>query len=259
MKEKRLANAISNLRLTSREVSNRKSLVDWMCDVGDNLEVSAEAIHKAVFYFDRIACDNHLKENELKSIALICILLAAKLTESDSTVNNVASLFRKIIGSYKLSIMQYEAQIMQQLNWDLQHITAMEFIKFFASQGIVFSADVVNSGAPSEKAVKSLRQYAEFFADLCLQESEFIGSDSLVLAAGIIAAARKMLKFKKVWNKELEELVTVKREDAEICAEVILKKYETLFPKSNLKETSRGAYSSLRSSATTQYSIKRYI
>ena len=56
-----------------------------MCDIGDKLRVSSETIHKAIVYFDDIICENNLKEQELKSIALICILLPGKLTEGDYT------------------------------------------------------------------------------------------------------------------------------------------------------------------------------
>jgi len=249
---KRNMNAIMNPGLTSKEISSRKVLVDWMCDVGDRYTLPAESIHKAVFYYDKIIAENYLKDNEIKPIALICMLLAVKLTEDDRVVNNIASLFRKTIGSHKLNIMQYEIQVMRQLNWDLQHVTTIDFIKSFIVQGVVFSSDI----AVNEKSVRSLRQYAEFFADMCLQECEFISVDSLVLAAGIIAAARKILAFQKIWNKELEELVAVKREDAEKYAELILYKYGTLFPKNN---HNKAVSSSLKSNTTTQHSLKRYI
>jgi hypothetical protein len=241
MKEKRTINSVCSPQLTTEEITNRKKLIDWMCDMGDTLKVSAETIHKAVAYFDHIICENNLKEKELRSIVLVCILLAGKLTERDSEITHIASLFRKNIGNPRINIRQYEAQIMNHLNWDLQRITAMEFINFFISQGIAFTSDITNSSLPNEQTAKSLRQYAEFFTDMCLQEYEFISVDSLVLASGIIAAARKMLKFKDVWRKELELLTTIETKDAEDCANTILSRYDKLFPKTLKKVKQHGS------------------
>lgn len=266
MKEKHHANSIVNPQLTETEIASRKKLIDWMCDIGDTLKVSAETIHKAAAYFDHIICENNLKEKELKSIALICVLLAGKMTEKDPEVARIASLFRKNMGNSRINIRQYEAQIMNHLNWDLQRITAMEFINFFIAQGIAFTSDSVNSTTPSEQTAKSLRQYSEFFTDLCLQEYDFISADSLILAAGIIAAARKMLKFHDAWCEELELLTTVKAKEAEDCAEEILAKYETLFPKtqrrtkgSHKTEQSENVHPLVKSHLISQYSIKKYI
>eukprot|EP00826_Nyctotherus_ovalis_P008708 TRINITY_DN12262_c0_g5_i2.p1 TRINITY_DN12262_c0_g5~~TRINITY_DN12262_c0_g5_i2.p1 ORF type:complete len:263 (+),score=78.85 TRINITY_DN12262_c0_g5_i2:339-1127(+) len=262
MKEKRSINAIYEPQLTGEEIANRKKLIDWMCDMGDTLKVSAETIHKAVGYFDHIICENNLKEKELQSIALVCILLAGKLTERDPEVTRIASQFRKSMCNPRINIRQYEAQIMDHLDWDLQRITAMEFTNFFISQGIAFTSDSVNSSAPNEETAKSLRQYAEFFSDLCLQEYEFISTDSLVLASGVIAAARKMLKFKEVWRKELELLTTVEAGRAEECAAVILSRYEKLFPRTQRKarqknEDTENIYPIAKSSST--HSIKKHI
>jgi len=259
MKEKRLINAIYNPQLTNEEIINRKKLIDWMCDMGDTLKVSAETIHKAVAYFDHIICENNLKEKELRSIALVCILLAGKLTERDPKITHIASLFRKNMENSKINIRQYEAQIMDHLNWDLQRITAMEFINFFISQGIAFTSDSVNSSLPNEQTAKSLRQYAEFFTDMCLQEYEFISADSLLLASGIIAAARKMLKFKDVWRKELEILTTVKTKEAEDYAHIILSRYDKLFPRTlkRAKQNENVELSIIKSN--TIHSIKKHI
>lgn len=262
MKSKHKINEITSPQLNAEEIVNRKKLIDWMCDMGDTLKVSAETIHRAVTYIDRIICENNLKENELKSISLVCILLAGKLAERDPEVERIASAFRKNMGNSRINIRQYEVQIMNHLNWDLQRVTAMDFVNFFISQGIVFTSDNINSSPPTEQSAKSLRQYSEFFTDLCLQEYEFISTDSLVLAAGIIAAARKMLKLKDIWRRELELLTTVNKADAENCAEIILKKYEKLFPKSHRKVNGQRKVESITSFmktySTNAYPIKKF-
>ncbi len=233
MKEKRVIRAISRLTLTELEISQRKKLVDWMCDIGDTLKLAPETVHRAVLYIDHIMCENRLEEKELQDIALICMLLSGKLTERDPAIERIISFFRKKMGDPKLDLMRYEVQVMSHLNWDLQGVTAMEFIQFFIPQGIVFTNDVIGCVAANEQSAKSLRQYVEFFADMCLQEYSFIQYDPLLLAAGIIAAGRKTLKFSKAWGKELEVLTTVPQKEAEKAGNAVLRYYEKLFPKNS--------------------------
>lgn len=235
MKEKRNSNKAQKVCLSPTEIMNRKKLVDWMCDIGDTLKLSPETVHKAVSYVDQIMCENRLEEKELQDIALICMLLAGKLAERDPEVEGIISFFRRKMGNPRLDLMRYEVQVMHHLNWQLQRVTAMEFIQFFVSQGILFNSDLVGSSLATEQTAKSLRQYSEFFADLCLQEYAFLQADPLVLSAGIIAAARKTLRFQKAWGKELEALTTVEQKDVEKCANIVLRHYEKLFPKSPVK------------------------
>jgi len=231
MKEKRMHNYSCKIPLTAAEINARKKLVDWVCDIGDTLRLSPETIHKSVGFIDHIMCENRLEESELQDIALICMLLSAKLSERDPEVEGIIAFFRNKMHNPKLDIMKYEVQVMHHLNWDLQGVTPMEFIQFFVSQGITYNNDIINSSNPNEQNAKSLRQYSEFFADLCLQEYEFINADPLILAAGVIAASRKVLKFSKIWTNELEALTTIMQNEAESCASIILNYYEKLFPK----------------------------
>ena len=242
MKKKIKINEIIDPDLTDGEISNRKNLIDWMCDFGDKIKLEPETIHKAVFHIDRILVENHLKENELRNIALICIILAAKLTEDYCKVDRIIKEFKRNMGNLNLNIMKYEMQIMSNLHWDIHHVSTIEFIQFFLSQGITFTHDLVSYPYQNENTVKSLRKHAEFFADLCLQEYEFVTVDSLLLAAGIIAAARKCFKFRTIWNEELELITTVKENDALNYSAQILNKYNKLFPKDDHKTRSQIAY-----------------
>lgn len=55
----------------------------------------------------------------------------------------------------------------------------------------------------SEKTVRYVRKYACFFADLSLQEVDFLVFDSSLIAAGCVAAARRALNFSTVWSSDL--------------------------------------------------------
>ena len=261
MYEKHTINSIIDPHLTSSEIRNRKKLVDWMCDMGEKLKFSSETIHKAVSYVDRIICRNTLLESEYKNVALICILLAGKLNEHDPKIEKIRFIFCSMVKMSRLNVMNYEAQIARSLNWEFHCVTVMDFLKFFIPQGIAYTSDNINCAPLNEQAIKGLRQYCEFFADMCLQEYEFIAIDSLIMAAGIIAAARRIMSFSKIWPEELETLVHIKAAEAEVFSEKVLIKYSSLFPKSDANKFVKSVANSSfkKDCAANPHSIIRYI
>jgi hypothetical protein len=46
-------------------------------------------------------------------------------------------------------------------------------------------------------------KFAEFYAEMCLQEHSFMQYDPFSLACGIIMAARKIVRIKDKWSNEL--------------------------------------------------------
>ncbi len=219
--------------LQVKEIASRKKLVDWLCEVGESAHVSAEYIHKAVVYLDVIMAENTIAESDLQSLGIVCLLLAAKTGEKDHQVSQVRTLFQHKMKIEKSEIRKYEMQVLSLLNWDLQCVTAMDFLQIFTHQGILFNGDRTHLGKPaSQKLALTLHQYAEFFADMCLQEYKILlAADPLYLAAGIIGAARKMLKLEKVWSPELFSMTSVRFEEISALVDEILKTYNKMFGK----------------------------
>ena len=63
-------------------------------------------------------------------------------------------------------------------------------------------------GESRERALKYVKKYADFFAELCLQEYTFQQYLPSVMGAAVIAAARRAVKIDPIWNQELEQLTT---------------------------------------------------
>jgi hypothetical protein len=57
---------------------------------------------------------------------------------------------------------------------------------------------------PSSRNIEIIYKYLEFFADLVIQEYDFLKFKSHELSVAIILAARKGAKFVPVWNPALE-------------------------------------------------------
>lgn len=61
---------------------------------------------------------------------------------------------------------------------------------------------------PNAHTAKSAHGFAEFLLEMCLQDYLFLQYDPLTMAAGIVMAARKMVKILEKWPRELVKLTT---------------------------------------------------
>jgi hypothetical protein len=225
--------------LQRNEIATRRKLVDWLCELGESVHLSPEGIHKAATFLDVILAENTVAEAHLQPLGIVCLLLAGKLIEKDRQVERIKTLLQTKLGIERRQIRKYEVQVLSLLKWDLQCVTAIDFAQFFASQGILFANDQIltSSGCkpPTPKVAESLRQFVEFFADMCLQEYAFVSIPPLELAAAIIAAARKALKLVHIWSHELVLLTGLSYETIVDRVELIFKCYNKLFTRSKTR------------------------
>eukprot|EP00826_Nyctotherus_ovalis_P010131 TRINITY_DN12695_c0_g2_i1.p1 TRINITY_DN12695_c0_g2~~TRINITY_DN12695_c0_g2_i1.p1 ORF type:complete len:363 (+),score=49.54 TRINITY_DN12695_c0_g2_i1:125-1213(+) len=222
MIERRFENLASAKDLSEEERAQREGVLDWMFAIGKNLSLTSLTIHKAATYFNRILEHNFLKRNELKDVALVCLLIAGKYLETQREIENLLIFFKEKVGHLK-DISKYEMQIMGHLNWDFRCVTPIEFIDIFKSQGVLFCSDNISSLIAAEPLSERLDNILDYVGSSCLKEYELVKTDPLVLAAGILAVARKLLGLKNMWNEPLELLTSVEKGEAEKCARLILK------------------------------------
>ena len=151
--------------------------------------------------------DNLLVKKELKEIALVCILLAAKLMDDESTIYRLTEIVLTYNENFKNNIAFREMQIMNLLKWDLRGTTVLEFLEVFLAHGMLFSKE------KTEKLSELIGKDARNFADLCIQEYEFMDSDPLNLAAAIIVVIRELHNLENPWREELELITTLNKND----------------------------------------------
>lgn len=198
-------------RPSSPYVLYRRLLVDWLCETAEQIRLQPVTAHSAVALMDTILCTKEVDKTRLQLVAICCLLVAAKFEEVDDRAPSLSLLFAKC--NRKFSIAQLKAtelSVLQQLNWELKSCTPMHFILHFLAQGILFPSDTIDSRPVTESVVRYVRKYAEFFADLCLQEYEFQKYSAGLLACACIAAARTVLKVEPAWSAELEEMTEIK-------------------------------------------------
>jgi len=219
--------------LSHKEVCLRKKLVDWLCELGESIQISLEYIHKAIVYLDAIMDENTIDEADLEPLGIVCLLLSTKMGEKDEQVLKLKKTFQHRMHITRQEIRKYEVQVLSLLKWNLQCTTPMDFIQVFGYEGLMFECDRIERKGITKKTPLMLRQYVEFLADMCLQEYEMLKITSIKLAAGIISTARKILKFENVWNEELVSMTGISYEEIYPITEYIFKTYMRLFGKKN--------------------------
>lgn len=160
-----------------------------------------------------------------------------------------------------------EVMVLGSLDWSLSFATVIEYVQLFLSQGVLFSSDrVISAFNPcclaelqqqspiEERLADQIEKYAEFFADLCLQDFSFYSHSSLTVACGIISAARFYVGIEDVWAPELEELTETPFAKILAVLESVLEFYEQSFPQHKLGRRSK---SCLRRKASPVFHFPR--
>lgn len=131
-----------------------------------------------------------------------------------------------------------EARLLNVINWELLQYPVFEFINFFLAQGCLFPSDQImqrvgihpETVQPTPEHASNVRKYAEFFTDFCVQESELVCCDALVLTSAILAFTRKHLNVKVIWTDEMTRLTTCTMTEIRKTFNFIESKYSESFP-----------------------------
>lgn len=108
----------------------------------------------------------------------------------------------------------------------------MHFLQTFLAQTVLFSDDEILGGVDLvDEAHAYYGKYADFFADLALQEYAFQAFRPSVVAAATLAAARKALGVAPLWREELSVLSGYSAEQVEPCFTALWTHYVATFGK----------------------------
>lgn len=143
-----------------------------------------------------------------------------------------------------------ELMVLRHLNWNLNVITPIHFLKYYLDEGFVFERDLqAGDETFARKAKRYAKKYADFFAELTLQEHQFQQYLPSVLAAAIVACSRRAIKLEPVWNDELEQMCHYSLDQIQPAYSHIYGHYEKTFPPSVKNESPRDASVAHRVSA----------
>lgn len=214
-----------------RHLSYRRHLVDLMCEVGERFRFHKTTIHTAVEHLDRILQEVSVTKERLELIALCCLQLAAKFAEAEESVPSAGHFGRFASHRVRTEMIHHmELMVVTRLQWTMKVTTPLHFVNLFVTKGIVFNTDRMQGMPLIEKVPRYVQKYVEFFADLTLQEYEFKEYCPSLLAAAIVAASRRALSIRPLWNDQLTELVGYNQEQIADAFTRVWRYYLECFP-----------------------------
>lgn len=155
-------------------------------------------------------------------------------------------------GTYSVKLLEKtEILICETLEWNLRSVTPIQFLELFFMRGVVFSKDrsalhVIDD----DRFLRKIRKYAEFFADLALQEYAFNRYDPHLIACACIVASRKVLAVVPIWNRHLSEITATTWPVIEDCFVELMQVYENIFLEPAV-EVSENKYNPTRDSSNS--------
>ncbi|CAG9309955.1 unnamed protein product [Blepharisma stoltei] len=182
----------------------RKVLIEWIFEIGESLNVKVLTIHSAIYIMDTSLSTIDIPVVQYQGVALISLVIASKCEELIDDALEIKDIARFTKIPYN-RLKQIELEVLDSIDWRAHRATPLHFLEFYISVGCVFDSDTIKTKDKS-KAVRNVRKYSQFFADLCLQESSFLVYSAEELALSFIASGRKVLNIEPLWSSELTEL-----------------------------------------------------
>jgi len=173
--EGRVFNAAANY------VKVRRVLVDFICEAGEELKLHGPTMHVAVGYLDRVLQIADFRRDRYYLVAVTCLIIAAKYEEREEgcvpSAERLLAYLRAQGQANEFSlphcVHQMEVSILTILNWSLTVVTPQHLLGLYLRRGLVFASDTMGFEPLVPKVLDYLKKYADFYADLCLQEYAF--------------------------------------------------------------------------------------
>ena len=143
-------------------------------------------------------------------MAMCCFLIATKFQGPQGKVPVVKALNACSKNTYTGEmIVTMEALILSTLEWRMEATTPLHFVDHLLSLGVAQLSDLIDGSMLGEsdkleKIPRRLRQFAEFFVRLCLEDHAFCKYMPSLLAAASVATSRYVLTVTPLWPEFLE-------------------------------------------------------
>jgi len=207
-------NSSHYIRRQSPQLEKRSLLIDWTKDVAEKLGLHEGTLHLAVRLIDLFMDGHDIQNPQLYLVCLGSLLLAAKIEEKDGHVPRCSQLNAFVKNYFPLSdFFSLEMVMLNYFNWNICLPTTCYFASILLPHAI-HPSDHHNSGPILSfiKAQAYFQEYVEFFLKVSLTDVSFIDTLPSILAASVIAAARRAFGLSPIWSENLE-MLTGYRED----------------------------------------------
>ncbi|KAI3865013.1 hypothetical protein MKX03_012167 [Papaver bracteatum] len=166
----------------------RMILVDWLIEVHNKFELTAETLYLTIHIVDRYLAMNPVLRRELQLVGISAMLIASKYEEIWAPeVNDFVCISDKAYN--REQILAMEKAILGKLGWTLTVPTPYHFLVRFVKAAV---------------ADKEMENMTFFLAELGLMQYSMIKYCPSMLAASAVYVAQCTLKKTPLWNDTLK-------------------------------------------------------
>lgn len=196
-----------------REINQqmRGILIDWLVEVAEEYKLKPETLHLAVNYIDRFLAKLPVQRGKLQLVGITCMLIAAKYEEIYAPA--VDEFVYISDNTYtRDEVLKMESVVLNHLGFELTVASIHNFLSRFLKIGQLLSED---------RTSKSREEYfAEYIAELTLQDYRFIKFTPSMIAASAVCLTRQVFG-QEPWNATLSHYTQYKHEDLEQCLRLL--------------------------------------
>lgn len=160
----------------------RKMLANWMLEVCKNQNQEADVFVTAMNILDRFLSLQAISKRHLQLLGTTCMFIAAKLRSS--TQLNAETLVIYTANSISIEqLLDWEQMILAKLKWDINSITACDFIPILLTRLNIIE----------HKNIKSIRNYMDSLVTMCATDFKFSMLPASIIATGCLYLTIKYL------------------------------------------------------------------
>ncbi|KAJ8909154.1 hypothetical protein NDN08_005848 [Rhodosorus marinus] len=109
----------------------RPLVMDWYSGLRKCLGLSIKCVELAMIYFDKVVSKTHVGRNKLYNLALVCLFVSIKFTETKTVSLQDLCSHSGTRGPDLEKIYRLEVEVLQILEWKLNHPTVTEYLTLF--------------------------------------------------------------------------------------------------------------------------------
>ena len=212
----------------------RKKVLEWIESLVSKFGFQPSTLNFAMGYFDAVLSLYTVSVAQIKLIAYICIIIAAKMEEQDHKIPMLEEGFKLFDKEFTSDeILNYEKLVFKILNYQLNMKTPFTFAAFFLSKGVLQLCEIpiVRPDSSETNAfAKKLEGLVITIVLRSLRDYDFYKFTSIAVAASSIAVARKILQIPGGWTRHLEELTLLSWSTIQECVEMLESASADLIP-----------------------------
>lgn len=190
----------------------RKKIVVRMRNYFQKFKMSISSLYLAIYVMDIILLKEKItSQHKIEQVAIGSVLIAMKYTELYMNIVGIKQFQLSFEGASFYScdqIRKFEIFCIKKINYQLNHVTFINIVQFFLTNGIILSTDINNNSKPNMSIYFLIYQ----ICDMVIENGmEYIQYNPFLLGCAILSLSRNLSKFDK-WPKPFSKIYQVKHE-----------------------------------------------